>query len=55
MASLLEEIEKLKLEKSQTDDFVVQMEIADKIHNIEMKINGVKPSSSEIDCVGCGS
>jgi hypothetical protein len=31
------------------------MEIKDKIHNIKMKINGAKPSNSEIDCVGCGS
>jgi len=31
------------------------MKIKDKIHNLKMKINGSKPSSSEIDCIGCGS
>lgn len=31
------------------------MEIRDKIHNLEMELNGVKPSDSLFECVGCGS
>lgn len=48
-------IEGLELMKTKTDDFGIQMELADKIHNIKMKINGVKPTDSHIDCIGCGS
>ena len=48
-------IKVLKENKSNTDDFIEQMEIADEIHNIEMKLNGVKPTDSAIDCIGCGS
>lgn len=48
-------IEQLRLEKSNTDDFGEQLNIADEIHNIEMKLNGVKPTDSAIDCIGCGS
>tara|TARA_R110002012_G_scaffold317513_1_gene534164 strand:+ start:2943 stop:3128 length:186 start_codon:yes stop_codon:yes gene_type:complete len=35
--------------------FDKQLELADKIHNIQMKLNGVKPNTTYIDCVGCGS
>tara|TARA_R110001592_G_scaffold15116_10_gene66484 strand:+ start:4138 stop:4320 length:183 start_codon:yes stop_codon:yes gene_type:complete len=45
----------LKDNKSNTDDFIEQMEFADEIHNIEMKLNGVKPTDTHIDCIGCGS
>ena len=45
----------LKENKSNTDDFMEQMDFADEIHNIEMKLNGVKPTDSHIDCIGCGS
>tara|TARA_R110002153_G_scaffold99268_3_gene234806 strand:- start:1354 stop:1536 length:183 start_codon:yes stop_codon:yes gene_type:complete len=45
----------LKDNKSNTDDFMEQMEFADEIHNIEMKLNGVKPTDTHIDCIGCGS
>lgn len=55
MEDLHKEIEELELMKTRTDDFGLQMEIADKIHNIKMKINGVKPTDSSIDCIGCGS
>jgi hypothetical protein len=48
-------LETLRAKKSATDDFIEQMEIADEIHNIEMKLNGVKPTDSSIDCIGCGS
>lgn len=30
-------------------------DIRNQIHNLEMKLSGVKPASSEIDCEGCGS
>jgi len=48
-------LETLRAKKSKTKDFIEQMEIADEIHNIEMKLNGVKPTDSSIDCIGCGS
>lgn len=32
-----------------------RLEIDDVIHNIKMKLNGVKPTDSHIDCIGCGS
>ena len=38
-----------------TGDMFKDMDIKDKIHNLEMKLNGVKPMDSSIDCVGCGS
>mgnify|MGYP000014352101 CR=1 FL=1 len=45
----------LYLKDDQIKDFIEQMNIADEIHNIEMKLNGVKPTDSSIDCIGCGS
>ena len=53
--ALEKEIQELEIMKTNTDDFGLQMEIADKIHNIKMKINGVKPTDSHIDCIGCCS
>ena len=50
-----EEIKRLEELKKSTSDFGEQMEIADKIHNIKMKMNGTRPSDSCIECVGCGS
>lgn len=38
-----------------TGDMFKDMELKDKIHNLRMKLNGVKPVDSAIDCVGCGS
>lgn len=43
------------LKASLTGDLFQDMETRDKIHNLEMKLNGVKPESSEFECVGCGS
>jgi len=43
------------LKATLTGDLFQDMEARDKIHSLEMKLNGVKPTSSEIDCVGCGS
>lgn len=44
-----------KLEAQLTGDMLLDMEIRDKIHNLKMALNGVKPQNSEIECVGCGS
>lgn len=44
-----------ELEKQLTGDMFQDMDIKDKIHNLQMKIDGVKPTDSHIDCVGCGS
>ena len=52
---MIESIDVLKIKKSKTDNFIEQISIADEIHNIEMKLNGVKPTDSSIDCIGCGS
>ena len=51
---MLKTLDALKAKKLQTSDFMEQMNIADEIHNIEMKLNGVKPTDSSIDCIGCG-
>lgn len=44
-----------ELESSLTGNMMTDMDIRDKIHNIKMKLNGVKPVDSYYDCVGCGS
>ena len=38
-----------------TGDMYNDMDIKDQIHNLKMKLNGVKPMDSHFDCVGCGS
>lgn len=43
------------LEAEKTGDMFADMEIMDKIHNLKMKRDGVRPANSEIECVGCGS
>jgi hypothetical protein len=50
---LVKQVEELK--KSLTGNMIKDMEVRDKIHNLEMKINGTKPTDSSFDCVGCGS
>ena len=52
---LIEKIEVLKIEKDKISGWMESMSIADEIHNIEMKLNGVKPTDSHIVCIGCGS
>jgi hypothetical protein len=52
---LLEEFYSLQQQKEKTTDWMESLEIQDKIHNIEMKLNNVKPTDSSIDCEGCGS
>lgn len=44
-----------QLEAQLTGDMFEDMETKDKIHNLQMKLKGVKPMDSSIDCVGCGS
>tara|TARA_B100000519_G_C14042245_1_gene343285 strand:- start:456 stop:608 length:153 start_codon:yes stop_codon:yes gene_type:complete len=48
-----EQIKELK--RQLTGDMVKDMEIRDKIHQLEMKLNNVKPTDSHFECVGCGS
>jgi len=38
-----------------TGEMFNDMDIKDQIHNLEMKMKGVKPEDSHIDCIGCGS
>jgi len=35
--------------------FIEKCELKDREHNLKMKLNGVKPQDSHIDCIGCGS
>ncbi len=50
---LEQEIESLNSQLS--GDMFKDMDIKDQIHNLTMKLNGVKPMDSSFDCVGCGS
>ena len=43
------------LQNQLTGDMIQDMDIKDKIHNLQMKLKGVKPMDSHFDCVGCGS
>jgi hypothetical protein len=51
--NLEQEIEDLKA--TLTGDMFQDMDTRDQIHNLEMKLKGVKPMDSSIDCIGCGS
>ena len=42
-------------EELKNKKFTNDLEIKDKIHQLEMKLNNVKPTDSHIECVGCGS
>lgn len=53
MEQIKQEIENLN--NQLTGDMLKDMEIRDKIHQLQMKLNGVKPESSFFECVGCGS
>ncbi len=44
-----------KLEEILTGDMFADMNIKDEIHNLKMKLEGIRPANSEVDCVGCGS
>lgn len=46
--------EQIKLLETQlTGDLFKDMEVKDAIHNLEMKLNGTKPTDSYVSCVGC--
>jgi hypothetical protein len=51
--SLEQEINELKAQL--TGDMFKDMDLKDKIHNLTMKLKGVRPMDSSIECVGCGS
>jgi hypothetical protein len=51
----LQYIESVKMMKELSDDFEEQMMFADTIHKYEMKLKGIKPTDSYVECVGCGS
>lgn len=38
-----------------TGDMFQDMDLKDKIHNLQMQLDGVRPVDSYIECVGCGS
>ena len=50
---IIKEIDLLK--SKLTGDMIKDMEVREMIHNLEMKLNGVKPTDSHFDCIGCGS
>ncbi len=52
-ASLQEQIDNLNSQL--TGEMFHDMEIKDQIHNLDMKLKGVKPMDTHIDCIGCGS
>ena len=52
-SNLSTEIESLKTKL--TGNMIEDIEIRDQIHNLEMKLKGVKPEDSHFDCIGCGS
>ena len=43
------------LESQLTGDMFQDMNIKDEIHNLQMKLKGIKHMDSHIDCIGCGS
>lgn len=43
------------LEAQLTGELFADMDIRDQIHNLKMKLDGVRPMDSYIECVGCGS
>jgi hypothetical protein len=51
-----QELDKLNAVLSNTTDFSEKLELRDKIHNMQMILNGVKPYGSiQYFCEGCGS
>ena len=49
------EAEITELTAKLTGDMFVDMDLKDKIHNLQMQLEGVRPMDSYIECVGCGS
>lgn len=52
---ITQEITLLNKRKSDATSFDEEMNIADKIHNLQMILDGVKPMDTYVDCIGCGS
>jgi len=51
-----QELDKLNAAVANTSDFSEKLELKDKIHNMQMILNGVKPYGSiQYFCEGCGS
>lgn len=51
-----QELDKLNEAVTKTTDFGEKLELKDKIHNMTMILNGVKPYNSiNYFCEGCGS
>ncbi|WP_194776015.1 hypothetical protein [Pararhodonellum marinum] len=44
-----------QLKSTLTGNMFTDMEIRDKIHNLQMQLEGTKPIDSHFDCFGCGS
>ena len=44
-----------ELKQQLTGDMSKDMDIRDQIHRLEMILNGVKPTDSHFNCIGCGS
>jgi len=44
-----------ELENSLTGDMMIDMEIKDKIHKLEMSEKGVVCSVEDTECIACGS
>ena len=44
-----------QLELTLTGDMFKDMDTKDKIFNLNMKLNGTKPSDTQFECVGCSS
>ncbi len=44
-----------ELEETLTGNMMEDMDTRSQIHNLKMKLNGVKPVDSFVDCIGCGS
>lgn len=42
-------------EKKLTGNMTKDMETRDKIHKLRMKLIGIEPQDSYIECIGCGS
>ena len=61
MTTLTDEIKKeieaeiKSLEETLTGNMMQDMDVRDKIHNLKMKLNGVRPADSFVECGGCGS
>ncbi len=56
MNDIQDQISELEKQFSECEDFGERLEIRDKIHNLKLLLSGEKPNtSSEIECIGCGS